>query len=103
MHDKKTDLLFYLSPIFLILSILIQWNIKDYCSYDSQYYFNFAKKLPIISDSLYPIFYPVLLRITNLFFDNYLISYKVLTIFSFGFSFFIVKYNNFFGENFGVY
>lgn len=100
MHDKKTDLLFYLSPIFLILSILIQWNIKDYCSYDSQYYFNFAKKLPIISDSLYPIFYPLLLRITNLFFDNYLISYKVLTIFSFGFSFFIVKYNNFFWREF---
>ncbi|MCU7617181.1 hypothetical protein NZ698_08225 [Chryseobacterium sp. PBS4-4] len=100
MYNKKTDLLFYLSPLFLLLSLLVQWNVKDYCSHDSQFYFSFAEKLPIVSDSLYPIFYPILLRITNLVFNNYLISYKALTIFAFGLSFLIVKYYNFFWKEF---
>lgn len=100
MHNKKADLLFYLSPLFLILSILIQWNVKDYLSYDSQAYIDLAKKLPTISDSLYPIFYPILLRITDFFLNNYLISYKALTILSLSFCFFIVKYYNFFWREF---
>lgn len=100
MYRKKTDLLFYISPLFLILSIVIQWSIKDYISYDSKYYITLAQSLPTISDSLYPIFYPSLLKITNLIFNNYLISYKVLTIFSLVFSFFIVKYYNFFWREF---
>jgi hypothetical protein len=100
MYGKKTYLLFYLSPLFLLLSILSQWKIKDCRSYDSHYYISLAKKLPVVSDSLYPIFYPVLLRITNTIFDNYLISYKLITILAFGISFFIVKYYNFFWKEF---
>ncbi|MDR2206976.1 MAG: hypothetical protein LBE36_12575 [Flavobacteriaceae bacterium] len=96
MKTKIVDSLFWLIPISLIINLFLRWNINSYLSPDSFDYFKIADHLPSITTSVWPFFYPLLLKIVNFVVDNYLVSYKVLSVSSLLFSLLFVRINHFY-------
>lgn len=86
--------LFFLIPIFLLVNLFVRWNVTRTLSPDSYSYFQIADSLPyIINESIFPVFYPILLKLLNYFVDDYLITYKLISLFSllFSLSFVFIK------------
>ncbi|CAI8721514.1 PMT_2 domain-containing protein [Chryseobacterium sp. IT-36CA2] len=82
MSNKHKDLYFIVLPIIVFINLIIAWYNGDYLSPDSHDYIRISNDLPKIKDSLFPLFYPALLKITNIIINNYLITYKVINVFS---------------------
>lgn len=89
---------FYWSiPIFLISNIIFRsFYYEGTATTDSFSYFKLAASLPKIKSSYFPILYPFLLKITNLFTNDYFISSKILSIISILFILYFTKKVNFF-------
>lgn len=89
---------FYWSiPFFLVFNILLHTLFyESTVTNDSLAYFNIAATLPKINSSYFPILYPFLLRITNIFINDYFISSKILSIISILFILYFTKKVNFF-------
>ena len=67
--------------LILLLYLIINFTSgNSYISNDSLSYFEIAEKLPYIETSLFPILYPLFLKILNFIFNDYTISYKFLSI-----------------------
>lgn len=92
MNSKKIDILFYIIPIFLIVNLFIKWEFTQTISPDSEGYMDLARHFPYITEmetynnhvimrvgqtTLFPLGYPIFLKMINSIFDDYLISYKV--------------------------
>lgn len=93
---NKLDLGFYLIPILLVLNLFIRLNTIQSSSPDTYAYIDLAKKFPNIDNSLFPIFYPLCLKIVNFICNDYFISYKIICGISLLFSLFFVKFKNFY-------
>lgn len=89
---KQCLLLFFLLLIYLIGNYLHYSFTTD----DSLSYFEIAKKLPSIQNSLFPIGYPSLLKIIAFITNDYILSYKILNIILISLSFYIPFYYNFY-------
>ncbi|HCN47733.1 MAG TPA: hypothetical protein DIT10_01310 [Chryseobacterium sp.] len=87
MICKQKDSYFIILPIVIFINLIIAWYIGDYLTPDSYDYIEIADHLPIIKDSLFPIFYPSLLKIINIIINDYLITYKIINIISILFCF----------------
>lgn len=82
-------------PIFHLLLIFYSSIFLITQTNDSKDYYLIAENLPYIKNSLFPVFYPFLLKVINLFTNNYFISSKILNIICIFFSlFFSKKYFN---------
>ena len=93
---SKTDKIFLLIPFAIFVSLLFSWNLQNYITPDSLIYFSIAEDFPKINNSIFPILYPFLLRIFNILFNDYMISYKIINIFCIIFSFYFTLTRNFF-------
>lgn len=66
--------------IFSIVNIIISAIYFKTVTPDSHSYFAISHTLPLIKDSLFPIFYPAIIRLVDLFFSNQVIASKALNI-----------------------
>lgn len=111
MNSKKIDILFYIIPIFLIINLFIKWEFTRTISPDSEGYMDLARHFPYITEmetynnhvimrveqtTLFPLGYPIFLKIINSIFDDYLISYKVGAFLCVVFSLVFVKIKDFY-------
>ena len=87
---------YLLLPLTIFINLAFAWYINDYISPDSKAYFTIGEKFPKIENSLFPIFYPIILKIATLFTNNILLSYKLLNILSLAFCFVYTYKHNFF-------
>lgn len=96
----RLDFLFYLIPIFLVANLFVRWNLTRTFSPDTYDYIDIANVFPYISQaedsSLFPVGYSIFLKIINLFFNDYMISYKVGAFLSLIFSLVFVRVKNFY-------
>lgn len=95
-RKKFVECFFYVIPILLIINLFMRWNLTRTISPDSKNYFELAISFPKIPDSLFPIFYPLVLRILNIFFNDYEVTYKVLAFSSLIFTLIFVRFKNFY-------
>lgn len=98
--NKKLDYLFYLIPLFLMINLFMRWKLVETTSYDTWSYIDLAEHFPYIIEakypSVFPLGYPIWLRINNLFFNDYMISYKVGAFLCLVFSLLFVKIKDFY-------
>ena len=90
------DLGFYLIPVLLFCNLFLRWEFTRSVSPDTYDYIDLAENLPMIQDSLFPIFYPICLKIINFITHDYLIAYKVVCGISLLFSLSFVRIKNFY-------
>ncbi len=93
---KFQNLLFLVIPILVFSNLIFAWQKADFLTPDSLDYIKLAKSLPKIENSLFPIFYPLILKICNFFFDNYTVTYKIVNIVSLLFCFLYTLKKDFF-------
>ena len=93
---NRLDSGFYLIPILLVMNLFIRWNDFEHTSPDSREYIALAKNFPMIEDSLFPIFYPICLKIINFIVHDYLVAYKVVCGMSLLFSLSFVRIKDFY-------
>ena len=98
----RKDLHWLLIPFLVIISSFlgIWFNPSFGVSTDSRYYFKIAENLPKISESTFPIFYPLILKVFNLVFDDFLITSKVVPFISIVFIYLFTWKKNFFWKEF---
>ena len=96
MMKNKLDLGFYLIPVLLFCNLFLRWEFTRSVSPDTYDYIDLAENLPMIQDSLFPIFYPICLKIINFITHDYLIAYKVVCGISLLFSLSFVRIKNFY-------
>lgn len=96
MYTKQGDWLFIILPIGIIVNMFLGWSVMEFLTPDSQSYIEIAKNLPVINNSLFPILYPIVLRILNFFTTDYFIAYKLLNFFVILFIIVFVKIKNFY-------
>ncbi|MBS1573600.1 MAG: hypothetical protein JST62_14495 [Bacteroidetes bacterium] len=104
----KKELPYYFLPILVVLNSILAYSLTPSVdgfkgiSPDSLDYITIAQKLPTISNSLFPVFYPICIKLVSFLFNNYFLASKILccvaVIFSFGF----VYRKNFFWREFWI-
>ncbi|CAA7197142.1 hypothetical protein [Chryseobacterium potabilaquae] len=104
---RNKDLVWILIPILVIFNTWL-WRLSSF-SYegigtgtttDSFHYIKMAKNLPYIKESLFPILYPLFIKITNYFINDYYVSTKVIAIIVIIFCYTFTYYKNFFWKEF---
>lgn len=83
----RSDKLFLVLPLLLSINLMFHWNSQSFITEDSRVYFSIADNLPSISESTFPILYPLVLRIVNTFFSDYNLAYKIVNIICIAFTF----------------
>lgn len=71
---------YYILPIGIFINLLIGWSWTTYHSPDSYTYISIAKDLPNIKNTIFPIFYPLFLRLAESIFNSYDVAAKVINI-----------------------
>ncbi len=83
--------IYYLIPLLQIITIIFGSNYFITETNDSYDYYKISNDLPFIKNSLFPIFYPFLLKVINLIFKDFFISSKFINCFCILFSLYIAK------------
>lgn len=98
--NKKPSInwIYKVIALILILSVILipLFRIDGGLVDDDFYYIKIAESLPNYNLAIFPIGYPVVLRITNLIFNDYFISSRIVSIFSFIFILIFSYHKNFF-------
>lgn len=89
--------IYFIYPPLLFLNIIVRIATTRTWSPDTEDYISIAQHLPdSIPFSLFPIFYPIALKLVNFFIHDYHVTYKVIAILSLFFCLAFVKLKNFF-------
>lgn len=100
MKRNRLDFLFYLIPVFLVANLFVRWKLTNTITTDTKTYMDLANNFPYIMEakypSVFPLGYPIFLKTINLFFNDYMISYKVGAFLSLMFSLVFVRVKNFY-------
>lgn len=100
MKRNRLDFLFYLIPVFLVANLFVRWKLTNTITTDTKSYMDLANNFPYIMEakypSVFPLGYPIFLKTINLFFNDYMISYKVGAFLSLMFSLVFVRVKNFY-------
>lgn len=94
----KIPFTYRLIPMFLTINFFIQIYLNPTFGItpDSMDYIRIAKDLPNIKNSLFPIFYPTVIKFFNLFIHDFFFTTKLISLLSLYFSLAITYYKNFF-------
>ena len=96
MKKNFENYLFYLIPILILITNFFKWSTGEFITPDSRWYFKIAEGFPNLQTTTFPIFYPLVLKAADFFFNNLEITYKVVSSFALLFSFLYVRIKNFF-------
>lgn len=105
---KKTGLFLPIPLLVILNSILALSTASEFKSLghgttpDSYYYLKLAKELPYIWDTTFPVLYPLVIKITNLFTDNYFLASKIFCLIAILFVYIYSYQKNFFWKEIWV-
>lgn len=103
MHKTNiSEKLFYLLPLGVIINIIFSWQTSRFKSPDTLNYLAISQDLPQIKNSLFPLFYPLILKTFSLFTDNQFIIGKVICLISVLFIFYFSKIKDFYWKELWV-
>lgn len=71
---------YYILPFGIFINLIFGWSWTSYHSPDSYTYISIAKELPNIKNAIFPIFYPLFLRLADSIFNSYDVAAKVINI-----------------------
>lgn len=90
------SLLFYIIPLGIIINMLLSWKYAVCYTPDSYKYIEISKDLPRFTDSIFPLFYPVLIRFGEFLTGNYDMTIKLINLFAVIFILFFVRLKKFY-------
>lgn len=105
---KKTGLFLPIPLLVILNSILALSTAPEFESLgpgtttDSYYYLKLAKELPYIWDATFPVLYPLVIKIINIFTDNYFIASKIFCLIAVLFVYIYSYLKNFFWKEIWV-
>lgn len=100
---NRQEILYFLIPIGVFISMSVSWLFKNYYSPDSYSYISLASNAPKITNSIFPLLYPLTLKLVkNLVLCNFDYSAKIINLLSVGLVFYYTKKYNFFWKEIWV-
>lgn len=94
----KNNFIYKILAIFLIVVIVVIpfFRVDGGLVDDDYYYFKIAESLPDFNQSIFPIGYPIILRLVNLIFNDYFLSSRFIAVSSFTFIIYFSYFKKFF-------
>lgn len=74
------DKFYYLIPVLHILIIVYSSVFFITETNDSRDYYNIAESFPVVHNSMFPVLYPLSLKLINSFFANFFVTSKILNV-----------------------
>lgn len=100
----KILILYWFIPVLLTVNFFVQIYLNPTFGItpDSFDYIEISKNLPLIKNSLFPLFYPLIIKFFNLFFHNYFFTTKFIALFSLLFCLAFTCYKKFYWKQFWI-
>lgn len=95
---------FFLIPVLVFFNFIISLKIsnEDITTADEYNYLRLAKEFPYIWDTTFPVFYPVVIKIVNIFCGDYFVASKVVAALSIVFIFIYSYWRDFYWKELWV-